>query len=64
MTGACSNLLVFGRQFDQQSRHDHVAQHDAFRYPGWRHSDKASGVFYVTGKRWRTIFLGKFVAAK
>jgi len=25
--------------------------------------DKASGVFYVTGKRWRTIFLGKFVAA-
>ena len=26
--------------------------------------DKASGVFYVTGKRWRTIFIGKFVAAK
>jgi glutaminyl-peptide cyclotransferase len=26
--------------------------------------DKASGVFYVTGKRWRTIFAGKFVAAK
>ena len=26
--------------------------------------DKASGVFYVTGKRWRTIFVGKFSAAK
>jgi glutamine cyclotransferase len=26
--------------------------------------DKASRVFYDTGKRWRTIFLGKFVAAK
>jgi glutamine cyclotransferase len=26
--------------------------------------DKASGIFYVTGKRWRTIFAGKFVAAK
>src|SRR3954454_1730750 len=26
--------------------------------------DKASGNFYVTGKRWRTIFVGKFVAAK
>ena len=26
--------------------------------------DKASGVFYVTGKRWRTIFAGKFVAAE
>jgi glutamine cyclotransferase len=24
--------------------------------------DKASGNFYVTGKRWRTIFVGKFVA--
>ena len=23
--------------------------------------DKASGLFYVTGKRWRTIFVGKFV---
>jgi glutamine cyclotransferase len=26
--------------------------------------DKASGLFYVTGKRWRTIFVGKFVEAK
>src|SRR5438270_12316165 len=26
--------------------------------------DKASGDFYVTGKRWRTIFVGKFVATK
>ena len=26
--------------------------------------DKASGLFYVTGKRWRTIFVGKFVAAR
>ncbi len=26
--------------------------------------DKASGLFYVTGKRWRTIFTGRFVAAK
>ena len=26
--------------------------------------DKASGLFYVTGKHWRTIFVGKFVAAK
>jgi len=26
--------------------------------------DKASGNFYVTGKRWRTIFVGKFVPAK
>jgi glutamine cyclotransferase len=25
--------------------------------------DKASGNFYVTGKRWRTIFVGKFAAA-
>jgi glutamine cyclotransferase len=26
--------------------------------------DKATGNFYVTGKRWRTIFVGKFSAAK
>jgi glutamine cyclotransferase len=26
--------------------------------------DKASGNFYVTGKRWRTIFVGKFVDVK
>lgn len=26
--------------------------------------DKATGNFYVTGKRWRTIFVGKFVEAK
>src|SRR3954454_22628180 len=26
--------------------------------------DKASGVFYVTGKRWRTIFVGKFAEPK
>jgi glutamine cyclotransferase len=26
--------------------------------------DKASGNFYVTGKRWRTIFVGTFVGAK
>jgi glutamine cyclotransferase len=26
--------------------------------------DAASGLFYVTGKRWRTIFVGKFVGAK
>jgi len=26
--------------------------------------DAASGLFYVTGKRWRTIFVGKFVSAK
>ena len=26
--------------------------------------DKASGNFYVTGKRWRTIFVGRFVAQK
>ena len=26
--------------------------------------DKASGLFYVTGKRWWTIFTGKFVAAQ
>jgi glutamine cyclotransferase len=26
--------------------------------------DKASGNFYVTGKRWRTIFIGKFTEAK
>lgn len=26
--------------------------------------DKASGNFYVTGKRWRTIFVGKFVDTK
>ena len=26
--------------------------------------DKASGLFYVTGKRWRTIFVGKFVGPK
>jgi glutamine cyclotransferase len=26
--------------------------------------DKTSGLFYVTGKRWRTIFVGKFVDAR
>ena len=26
--------------------------------------DKASGLFYVTGKRWRTIFVGRFGEAK
>ena len=26
--------------------------------------DKASGLFYVTGKRWRTIFVGKFSAGR
>jgi glutamine cyclotransferase len=26
--------------------------------------DKASGTFYVTGKRWRTIFAGKFIEPK
>jgi len=26
--------------------------------------DKASGLFYVTGKRWRTIFVGKFSETK
>src|SRR3982751_5334289 len=26
--------------------------------------DKASGLFYVTGKRWRTIFVGKFIEPK
>jgi glutamine cyclotransferase len=26
--------------------------------------DKTSGLFYITGKRWRTIFVGKFVEAK
>ena len=26
--------------------------------------DKASGLFYVTGKRWRTIFVGRFVGPK
>lgn len=26
--------------------------------------DRASGLFYVTGKRWRTIFIGKFVETK
>jgi glutamine cyclotransferase len=26
--------------------------------------DKASGVFYLTGKRWRTIFVGKFSGAR
>ena len=26
--------------------------------------DKASGTFYVTGKRWRTIFVGKFSEPK
>ena len=26
--------------------------------------DKASGNFYITGKRWRTIFVGKFSAGK
>jgi len=26
--------------------------------------DRASGNFYVTGKRWRTIFVGKFSAMK
>ena len=26
--------------------------------------DKATGNFYITGKRWRTIFVGKFSAAK
>jgi glutamine cyclotransferase len=26
--------------------------------------DQASGLFYVTGKRWRTIFVGRFVDAK
>jgi glutamine cyclotransferase len=26
--------------------------------------DKASGLFYVTGKRWRTIFAGKFIEPK
>jgi glutamine cyclotransferase len=26
--------------------------------------DKASGLFYVTGKRWRTIFVGKFLETK
>jgi glutamine cyclotransferase len=26
--------------------------------------DKESGLFYVTGKRWRTIFVGRFAAPK
>ena len=26
--------------------------------------DKASGLFYVTGKRWRTIFVGRFSASR
>jgi glutamine cyclotransferase len=26
--------------------------------------DKASGLFYVTGKRWRTIFIGRFIGPK
>jgi glutamine cyclotransferase len=26
--------------------------------------DKASGLFYVTGKKWRTIFTGKFIETK
>ena len=26
--------------------------------------DKANGLFYVTGKRWRTIFTGKFIDTK
>jgi glutamine cyclotransferase len=26
--------------------------------------DKASGNFYVTGKSWRTIFVGRFVETK
>jgi glutaminyl-peptide cyclotransferase len=26
--------------------------------------DKAAGLFYLTGKRWRTIFVGRFAAAK
>ena len=26
--------------------------------------DKDSGLFYVTGKRWRTIFIGRFTAQK
>ena len=26
--------------------------------------DKATGTFYITGKRWRTIFTGKFVEEK
>jgi glutamine cyclotransferase len=26
--------------------------------------DKAAGLFYVTGKRWRTIFVGRFSAAR
>jgi glutamine cyclotransferase len=26
--------------------------------------DKSSGLFYLTGKRWLSIFVGKFVAQK
>jgi glutamine cyclotransferase len=26
--------------------------------------DRTSGHFYVTGKRWRTIFVGRFVEQK
>jgi glutamine cyclotransferase len=26
--------------------------------------DKATGLFYVTGKRWRTIFVGRFSPQK
>ena len=26
--------------------------------------DKATGLFYLTGKRWRTIFVGRFAAQK
>ena len=26
--------------------------------------DKAAGLFYVTGKNWRTIFTGKFAETK
>ena len=54
---ASANMGSLWRSFTDADKRQVSAEENVLN--GIAH-DKASGLFYVTGKRWRTIFVGKF----
>lgn len=58
---ARANMGLLWRSFTDADKKQVSAEENVFNGIAY---DKASGLFYVTGKRWRTIFVGKFLEAK
>jgi len=58
---ASANMGSLWRSFTDADKKQVSAEENVLN--GIAH-DRASGLFYVTGKRWRTIFVGKFAETK